>query len=155
MHQANESKTSPTPSRLTADWFLILSFFIYNVNTFGQFYCWWSKQYWMIKPFWNYLKWISWLRRKLTMILLCSILAHYRGVLIRMENLERITKLLKRDLQNLKSKNIKFRNSVKNDNLKLPELIGTYSRTENSTKVFIRRRVIISERILKIIIRQV
>ena len=47
-----------------------------------------------------------------------------------MENLERITKLLKRDLQNLKSKNIKFRNSVKNDNLKLPELIGTYSRTE-------------------------
>ena len=72
-----------------------------------------------------------------------------------MENLERITKLLKRDLQNLKSKNIKFRNSVKNDNLKLPELIGTYSRTENSTKVFIRRRVIISERILKIIIRQV
>ena len=61
-----------------------------------------------------------------------------------MENLERITKLLKRDLQNLKSKNIKFRNSVKNDNLKLPELIGTYSRTENSTKVVIRRRVIIS-----------
>ena len=72
-----------------------------------------------------------------------------------MENLERITKLLKRDLQNLKSKNIKFRNSVKNDNLKLPELIGTYSRTENSTKVVIRRRVIVSERILKIIIRQV
>ena len=47
-----------------------------------------------------------------------------------MKNLERITILLKRDLQNLKSKNIKFRNSVKNDNLELPELIGTYSRTE-------------------------
>ena len=73
---------------------------------------------------------ISVLEHRLTLIPFLFNFSSLKGALIRMENLERITKLLKRDLQNLKSKNIKFRNSVKNDNLKLPELIGTYSRTE-------------------------